>query len=430
MSDVLADISPKQERSIRESTAQVCVWEGAVRSSKTIAQIIRFLIAVPSARGGRIVVMGRTRESIYRNIFEPMMDPTLFGDVASHVHATLGAPTAKILGRVVHVIGANDRQAEDKIRGMTVALCLVDEITVIPEGAFKMMLSRLTAPGAQLFGSTNPDSPAHWLKRDYLDRIDELPNWRSWHFTLDDNISLSDEVKANLRANYTGLWYRRFIEGEWVAAEGAIFDMWEPDRHVVEWESLPPMQRLLGIGVDFGVSHPSTGIILGLSNERDAHGRPRSRLYAIDEWMVDSRKSTTGGVAPSTQAAMFEAWGRENHLPYDSALRPEFVIVDSAAPHFSRELNLRGISTNGAVKDVGWGISTLASLLAEGQLVVSDRCKGLIGEFPSYVWDPKASAIGEDAPIKVNDDHLDALRYVVATTENTWRPMLNWALAA
>lgn len=73
---------------------------------------------------------------------------------------TLGAPTAKVLGRVVHVIGANDKQAEDKIRGMTVALCLVDEITVIPEGAFKMMLSRLTAPNAQLFGSTNPDSPA------------------------------------------------------------------------------------------------------------------------------------------------------------------------------------------------------------------------------------------------------------------------------
>lgn len=424
------DISPKQELSIREATVQVCVWEGAVRSSKTIAQIIRFLIAVPGARQGRIVILGRTRESIYRNIIEPMMDPDLFGDVARHVKATMGAPTAVILGRVVHIIGANDKQAEDKIRGMTVALCLVDEITVIPEGAFKMMLSRLTAPGAQLFGSTNPDSPAHWFKRDYLDRLDKLPNWRSWHFVLDDNIALSEQVKANLRANYTGLWYRRFIDGDWVAAEGAIFDMWAPDRHVVAWEHLPPMVDLIGVGMDFGVSHPSTGILLGLSREKDPNGQPASRLYAIDEWSVDSRKSTSGGIAPSTQAAMFEKWAVEQHLPYPSSLAPRFTIVDSAAPHFAKELNLRGIPTHGAVKNVSWGISMLASLLAEGQLVVSDRCRGLIAEFPGYSWDPKASLIGEDTPIKVNDDYLDALRYVVATTESMWRPQVNWPVAA
>ncbi|MCI2959538.1 PBSX family phage terminase large subunit [Agromyces atrinae] len=432
MPDVLGDISPKQELSIRESTAQVCVWEGAVRSSKTIAQILRFLLAVPGARQGRIVILGRTRESIYRNIFEPMMDPELYGDIAPHVKYTLGAPTAKILGRVVHVIGANDKQAEDKIRGMTVALVLVDEITVIPEGAFKMMLSRLTAPNAQLFGSTNPDSPGHWLKRDYLDRLDVLPNWRSWHFTLDDNIALSDEIKANLRANYTGLWYRRFILGEWVAAEGAIFDMFDPqlgNGNVIRWEDLPEMRELIAVGLDYGTTNPTAAMLLGVSAEHDSLGRPTPRLYFIDEYRHDG-KHAEQKLTDAELGREFMRWLNENHLPASTSTRliPRYTILDPSAASFGVELRkTHGVSTTPADNDVLYGIRTLASLLAEKMLLVTDRCKGFIQEAPGYSWDPKATLLGEDKPIKVADHSLDAGRYAITTTENIWRQYIRLA---
>ncbi len=432
MPDVLADISPKQELSIREATVQVCVWEGAVRSSKTIAQILRFLIAVPGARQGRIVILGRTRESIYRNIIEPMMDPELFGDVAPHVKYTMGAPTAKILGRVVHIIGANDKQAEDKIRGMTVALCLVDEITVIPEGAFKMMLSRLTAPGAMLLGSTNPDSPAHWLKRDYLDRLEGLPNWRSWHFILDDNIALSDEVKANLKANYTGLWYRRFILGEWVAAEGAIFDMFDPKvgaGNVIAWEDLPRMQELIAVSLDYGTTNPTAALILGVSAEVDAYGRPAPRLFFVDEFRHDS-KHAEQKLTDAELARELVRWLNENHLPSSTPTRltPRFTIIDPSAASLKVEMQKsHGITSTDADNDVLYGIRTMASLLAEKRLIVTDRCKALITELPGYSWDPKATLKGEDKPLKVADHSTDAARYGITTTENIWRRYIKLA---
>jgi len=430
MPDVLADISPKQELSIREATVQVCVWEGAVRSSKTIAQILRFLIAVPKARQGRIVILGRTRESIYRNIFEPMMDPELFGDVTRHVKATLGAPTVKILGRVVHVIGANDKQAEDKIRGMTVALCLVDEITVIPEGAFKMMLSRLTAPGAMLLGSTNPDSPGHWLKRDYLDRLDELPNWRTWHFVLDDNIALPEQVKANLRANYTGLWYRRFINGEWVAAEGAIYDMFDPKvggGNVIAWEDLPEMRELIAVGIDYGTTNPTSAMLLGISAEHD-RGRPTPRLFFIDEWRYDS-KAAQQKLTDAQLSRQLVAWLGENHLPASTRARltPRFTILDPSAASLRVQMQQDGTMTTQAENEVLYGIRTVASLLAEKKLLITDRCKGFIQEAPGYAWNPEATLKGEEKPLKVADHSLDAARYALITTENIWRQHIKLA---
>ncbi len=424
-------ISPKQEQTIREATRQVCIWEGAVRSSKTIASLLRFLIQVPLARQGRIVIMGRTRESIFRNVFEPLMDADLFGPLAKHVKYTAGAPTARILGRVVHIIGANDKQAADKIRGMTVALCYVDEITVLPESAFKMMLSRLTAPGAMLLGTTNPDSPGHWLKRDYLDRLDELPNWISWHFVLEDNWSLDAQTVANLKANYTGLWYKRFIEGLWVAAEGAIYDMWDPSPgagFVIPWDQLPEMRELVAVGVDYGTTNPTAALLLGISAEIDHLGRPTPRMFFIDEYRHDS-KVTEQKLTDAQLSRELVKWLNENHLPDStrSRLVPRYTILDPSAASLRVQMQQDGVTTTQADNDVLYGIRTMASLLAEHKLIVTDRCKGFITEASGYAWDPEATLKGEEKPIKVADHSLDAGRYAVITTENIWRQHIKLA---
>jgi PBSX family phage terminase large subunit len=214
-------LGDKQLLSIRESTASVNVWVGAIRSGKTIASLLRFVIrcAKPS-RGGEVVIIGRTRDAAWRNVIGPLQSPAIVGsEVADQILGNYGAPTVSILGRRVYVMGASDVKAELVLRGLTVEIAYVDEITTIPELFFVQLLGRMSVEGAQLFGTTNPDGPQHWLKVNYLDRLSSLPHWRRWHFTMADNPGLTDDYKAQKAAEFTGLWYRRFIQGEWVQAE-------------------------------------------------------------------------------------------------------------------------------------------------------------------------------------------------------------------
>lgn len=420
-------LSPKQLGSVRESSQRVCIWEGSIRSGKTLASLLRWLIYVATApHGGQLVVIARTRDTAYRNVFAPLMDEQLFGDIARHITYTAGAPTAKILGRTVFVIGASDAKAEKVLRGLTVAGAYVDEVTVIPEEFFTQLLGRMSVPGAQLFGTTNPDNPAHWLKVKFLDRLETLKDWVRFHFTLKDNPSLTPDYIESISREFTGLWYRRFILGEWVAAEGAIYDMWNPDQHVVDWESLPPMRRLLGVGVDFGTTNATAAILLGVSDRHDEHGqRIGSDLWVIDEYRYDAATQQARKTNEQLSTEL-RAWLYGRHLPYDTHLTPEWVFLDPAAASFMVQLQADGVgNVRHADNAVTYGIGTVASLLSAGRLRVSTRCPGLIGEIPGYSWDPKATLAGEDKPLKVADHSLDAFRYIVTTTESVWRPLLN-----
>ncbi|WDZ91158.1 PBSX family phage terminase large subunit [Nocardiopsis sp. HUAS JQ3] len=411
-------LSRRQIESVATSTARVNLWHGAIRSGKTFASLLRWLTYVATApRGGELVIIGRTRESIGRNVLGPLSDPELFGSVAHQVHYTPGAPVAYILGRRVHVIGASDSKAEKVLRGLTCAGAYVDELTIVSREFFVQLLGRMSVPGAQLFATTNPDSPGHWAKADYLDRLDELPDWRAWKFVLDDNPSLSNDIRASYHREFTGLWRKRFIWGEWVAAEGAILDMWNPDRHVIPWAELPPMTRTLGLGVDHGTANPTAAITLGLGAD--------GRLYLTDEYRHEPRRAETR-LTDGQLSERLREWLGQQHHPHGAAqARPEWIAVDPAAASFRLQLYRDGIAAANANNDVKYGVSMLATLLASGQLFVSDRVKGFISEAPGYSWDDDArTKTGEEKPLKIADHSLDAARYAIATTEALWRPHL------
>lgn len=410
MSDLA--FSAKQLRFLRASSVRVNFTEGSIRSGKTIVTLARWLFYIATAPyGGEIVMVGRTRDAVWRNCIAPLQNPELFGPTASQIVGNYGAPTVRILGRMVHVLGASDAKAEKVIRGMTVAGSYVDEATTLPEEFFTQLLGRMSVPGAQMFVSTNPDNPAHYMRRKFLDRIDSLPDWRSWHFTLDDNPSLTDDYKDSIKSEFTGLWYKRFILGEWVAAEGAIFDMWDQDTHVIPHDDLPPMHRVLAVGIDYGTTNATSAVALGLGAD--------GRLYAVDEWRYDATLSQQRHTDAQLSAGV-RAWLTTLPAP------PEWVIVDPAAASFKVQLASDGIlNVMNGENDVSYGIRAVASLLGAGKLRVSDRCTGITSEAPGYSWDPKATEKGQDAPIKVADHSLDALRYAIATTETEWRPYID-----
>jgi len=412
-------LSPKQLQSVRDATGTVNLWHGSIRAGKTIGSLIRWMLFLANApRGGELVMVGRTRDAVWRNVIGPLQDPVITGDAAHLVVGNYGAPTVTILGRRIHVLGASDAKAELVIRGMTIAGAYVDEVTTLPEQFFTQLLGRMSVRGAKLFGTTNPDNPAHWLKRRFLDRITDLPHWRTWHFTMDDNPALSPEYVAQKKLEFTGLWYRRFILGEWVAAEGAIYSMWDPAAHVIPWQTLPPMSRLLGVGVDYGTTNASAGLLLGLSLEHP-------RLYLVDEWRHDPAQ-TNVRLTDAQLSAGLRDWMHGAHLPPGPAQpRIEWVTIDPAAASFKVQLHSDGLTNvTDADNDVAYGIRTVASLLGSHQLLVSDRCQGFIREAPGYSWDDKATAKGEDKPVKVADHSLDAGRYIVTTTETLWRGQL------
>lgn len=395
--------SEKQRDFLTRSTARVNITEGSIRSGKTIIGLLRWLFFVSDApRGGELVMVGRTRDTVWRNNLLPLQNPDLYGELAEHVLGNYGAPTARILGRTVHVLGASDAKAEKVIRGMTVAGAHVDEVTVIPEEFFTQLLGRMSVQGAKLFGSTNPDNPAHWLKKKYLDRVDKLDSWRAWHFSLEDNPSLTEEYKTSIRSEFTGLWYRRFVLGEWVAAEGAIFDAWDPDVHVVPWTDMPPMARFAGVGIDYGTTNATSAVLLG----QDRTGG----YWAVDEWRYDPSLSQRR-LTDQQLATKLRTWLLDKHTPHTDEPFIPTLAVDPAAASFKVELTNMGLPVVNADNDVTAGIRVIASMLGAGQLHVTDRCAGVINEAPGYSWDPKATEKGQDAPIKTADHSLDALRY-------------------
>lgn len=414
--DVVArTLSPIHLRSVVESTARLNIWQGSVRSGKTVASLLRFLMAVAVApTSGRILIFGKTRESVNRNVFSVLMDPALFGPLAKLTKYNPGAATGTILGREVDVLGANDAKAEPKVRGMTLCLAYGDELTTIPEAFFTQVLARLSVKGAQLFGTTNPDAPMHWLRKKYLLRQGEL-NLRTWHSTLRDNPHLDPQYVSDLATEYVGLWYKRFIQGAWVAAEGAVFDMWDEDRHVVE--TVPAVQRWVSLGIDYGTRNATSAIVCGVGQD--------GILYLTHEWRHDpavARRQLTD----ASLSRELRDWLKD--VPIGTSglrgLQPEWVCVDPSAASLRLQLHEDGLQPTLADNSVLDGIRLVSSLLGNGLLKVHKDLTGLREEIPGYSWDDKAAERGEDAPIKADDHSIDAARYAVVTPEVLWRPLL------
>ena len=398
---ILHSLTPKQRESWAALAAhRIVVCDGSVRSGKSVGSDVAWIDFVRHAPDGNLLMAGKTERTLKRNIVDPLIE-------------ILGSKRCRYVGgsgelfmpgphgpRRVYLVGANDERAEEKIRGLTLIGAYLDEASTVPESFFTMLLSRLSLEGARLIATTNPDSPMHWLKRLYLDRADELSLAR-FQFRLTDNPHLPADFVENLSREVTGLWRRRMIDGEWCVAEGAVYEMWEPSRHVLAPADLPPLSRLLAVGIDYGDTAPTRGLLLAISAEASP------RLVVADEWAPQK------GMTQAALSADLRRWL--------GARQPEFVIVDPAAAGFRTQLRVDDVyNTAMADNAVVAGIRTVASLLATERLVVSAACTELLKELPSYAWDPKMTAKGQDAPIKQNDHSCDALRYAVATTHKLW----------
>lgn len=368
---------------------RINVLEGSVRSGKTYSSLILWALWLATRpASGKYLMVGKTLTTLKRNCLEPLL--SLLGE--DNMRFSIPAKRAVILGRNIDLEGASDARSEEKIRGITLHGAYMDEITLSPQPFFVMLLSRLSAPGAKLFGTTNPDSPRHWLKVEYLDNpaLDIYQN----KFLLDDNTTLPPEYIENLKLEYTGVFYRRFILGEWVAAEGAIYPMFDVKKHVSD---KVPRMRMTWIAADIGHTNPTAFLRLGAGED--------GRIWVLDEY-YHQVSAGTPAKSPKQYARDMIAFAQK----WPSA--PDVVVIDPAAEGFILQLkedsNLRIRQANNAVLK---GIQLVSSALDAGALMITPRCNHLIDELMGYSWDPKAQEHGEDKPIKQNDHGCDAVRY-------------------
>lgn len=402
-------LSRRQKLALKRSTAPINLWYGSVRASKTHASLWALLRAITQHTGdGIICIVGLNRDSIWRNIFIPLLTHEDFAAIAPHIRYKQGAATARILGIEVAVIGANDERSWQRIQGMTIAYCLGDEAVSWPRSFWDMLLTRLSLPHSQLLATCNPGTGTHYLKTTVIDRADDDPDIHVEKFLLHDNPWLPASYVERLERTFTGLFYRRMIQAEWVAAEGAVYECWDPETMMTE--RLPPADaQVLAVGIDYGTNHPTAGYALVLHE---------GRLYITSEWSPSLETGTHRRMTDSQLADSLQQWLRTLPAP------PRFIYCDPAAASFREELRARHIVTYAADNHVLDGIRTVDSLLENRQLLIGASCQHLAGELSSYRWDRKASEKGLDKPIKEADDHVDALRYTVHSCRHLWRKYL------
>ncbi len=382
-------LSEKQLVSLKESTSRINIWEGAVRSGKTYISLWRFLKELTYGPSGEYCIIARTYDTFKRNIL-----PLLTKMIGSDAKYYAGRREMNLWGKTIHIVGADDATADAKIRGATFSGAYVDEITMIPEAVFKMLISRCCMGGARIFGTTNPDSPFHWLKKDYLT---DNPDVKSWQFTLDDNPELTKDEKEYLHRQYRGLWFQRFIEGKWVQAEGSIFDFFDPNFHTIQFEPGTPEYTV--IGIDYGTTNPCSFVSVSVHRSRYPNIWVDSMFYYDSK--MQQRQKTDSEYA-------------DDMINFIKNKPVKAIYIDPSAASFKLELCRHGVQNlYDAENEVLDGIRLLSKFFNNGTLKICRNCELLIKEIQSYVWDPHCAKTGKELPKKVADHSVDALRYAI-----------------
>jgi PBSX family phage terminase large subunit len=416
---------PKQAWSYHRSNARLNLWSGSVRSGKTVASIYRPIQLIPQADPkGKIFLIGKTISALKRNIIEPMED--YLGD---QIYYYSGKLEIHLWGRVIHVIGANDSRAEGKIRGSTVSLAYIDEVTLIDYDFFMMLDSRMSPAGSVLLGTTNPDSPNHWLKKNYIDRRSDL-DFKLFKFCISDNTTLDEKYVDTLKKNFIGLWYKRFILGIWCSAMGAIYDFFDEDEHTFLTKKLPNVD-IYNIGIDYATGNPTSYILGGSSF--DLTKKPHT--YIIDEYYWDSKKeqrqktdaeysydllffcskyTSTYDQIIQNKYGLDKLFDTKNKRVDDKPLIN--IVIDPSAANFKLQLKKDGfIGIKSADNDVINGIKFTSGQISQRYVIINHNCRHLINEIFGYCWDSKKQENGIDAPIKKDDHAVDATRYLLYT---------------
>ncbi len=384
---------------------RINLLEGSVRSGKTWVSLVLWAFWVATMpEDGHYLMVAKTLTTLRRNTFDQLI--SLVGE--SNFSYSLAKKEGLLFGRRVFFEGVNDMSAENKIRGMTLTGAYCDEVSLFNEDFFTMLLSRLSVEGAKLFATTNPDNPNHWLKKNYIDRAESL-DMLVIPFLIDDNSFLKKDYIENIKKEYTGVYYDRFILGKWKAAEGCVYPLFAdgPEKFILK---KPPEDiEYVTIGVDFGGNKSAhsfvcTGFSKGLKN-----------ITAIDEFYHK------GKISPMELEKSFIKFVKKQLKRYplyeifcDSAETTLIQGLTNAVIHENLPVDVRP-AKKGRIND---RICFFNYLMSHKRFFVTESCPELIDALENAVWNQTATEDKRLDDGTVNIDSLDALEYSAETNMN------------
>lgn len=368
------------------------ICDGSIRSGKTVSMAVGFILWSMSCFDNQsFAICGRTIEALRRNVIVhiPTWLEGLF-DVTERRSENKLIVTAGGKTNTYYLFGGRDESSYTLIQGITLAGVLFDEVALMPRSFVEQAMARCSVPGSKFWFNCNPESPGHWFYKEWICKQEEK-NVLYLHFTMDDNLSLSPQIKERYEGLYSGVFYERYIRGRWVVAEGLIYSMFNPDFHIVPSISRPYEKYY--ISCDYGTINPTSMGLWGLAD---------GKWYRIREYYFDSRKKQQQRTDEEHYAALLELAG---DLPVNR------VIVDPSAASFIECIRRHNkFNVDPASNRVLDGIREVATQLRAGNIFICDCCTDCIREFGLYRWDEKAP---DDRPLKTDDHSMDDLRYFV-----------------
>ena len=372
---------------------EAIVCDGAVRSGKTLVMGLSFFLwAQTCFQGQRFGVCGKTISSLRRNVLSEIL-PRLEGLGARwKERRTENLVTVQFLGHEnqYYIFGGRDESSAALIQGITFAGVLLDEVALMPRSFVEQACARCSVAGSRLWFNCNPEGPNHWFYKTWVQQA-ESRNCLRLHFTMEDNPSLTPEIRRRYHNLYTGVFYQRFVLGQWVQAEGRVYDFFTadmaaaPPQHCDKWH----------ISCDYGTVNPTS---MGL------WGRCGGVWYRVKEFYFDSRVQQRQMTDAEYADALQELAGERKIAS---------VIVDPSAASFMEVLRRRGWQVRKADNDVLRGIRLTSDCLKSGKVVLCEGCTDCLREMEEYTWD--LSSGQKDRVRKEHDHAMDDMRYFVST---------------
>lgn len=401
------------------------IADGAIRSGKTVSMSLSFAMwAMSTFNGQNFAMCGKTIGSFRRNVlfWLKLMLKSRGYSVIDRRADNLIIIRKGDTENYFYIFGGKDERSQDLIQGITLAGVFFDEVALMPESFVNQATGRCSVEGSKFWFNCNPDGPYHWFKVNWIDkstgylgkeRVEQIrkkaaeegkdPGLKEilyLHFTMDDNLSLSEEIKARYRSMYIGVFFKRYILGLWAAAEGVIYDMFDPEKHVKNIKEF--FQILVNgnryVSCDYGTQNATVFLLWNKGID--------GKWYCIREYYYSGRDK--GKQKTDAEYA-------DDLKKWLDGTRIKAMIVDPSAASFIVELRKRGYKVIKANNDVLDGIRLVGMLLNLEMLIFSSSCTETIKGFASYIWDEKAAEHGEDKPVKQHDHGCDAVRYFVST---------------
>ena len=378
----------------RDSGYDAIICDGAVRSGKTLCMSVSFVAwAFYRFENRAFALCGKTVTSLRRNVISGLLPILRSVGFNCRYLISRNLITIEKGGRVndFYLFGGRDESSASLIQGITLAGVLFDEVALMPRSFVEQALARCSLAGSKFWFNCNPEHPGHWFYGEWIKQR-QKKNALYLHFTMEDNPSLSAEIRERYRSLYSGSFYQRFIEGRWVAAKGLVYPFFDKNRHICK--ASEDGYGLYYISCDYGTVNPAS---FGLWGKKD------DVWYRVREYYYDSKKN-------GAQKTDGEYYDELERLAGD--LKIEAVICDPSAASFITLINKMGrFSAVPARNDVLDGIRRTAGALKSGKILFDESCADSIREFEGYRWEDCET---RDAPKKQNDHAMDDIRYFVS----------------